>query len=83
MEWLFNVEHWLMTPAIPLWLVLLIVMTWSEVVEVPKRLRLIRQAKPEEKKKHYFLPAATVVGAGLLLWMVVIAIRIATQNGVN
>lgn len=75
MERLFSLEHWLMTPSIPLWLLLLILLTWPEI---PTRLRLARQAKPEEKQKQYFRLALEAVGAGLLVWLVVLAVRFAT-----
>jgi hypothetical protein len=76
MEWLFNAEHWLMKPSIPLWLLLLIVLTWPEI---PTRLRLLRQAKPEEKRKHYIRVAVEVVGACLLVWLTALAVTFAAQ----
>lgn len=76
MEWLFNAEHWLMKPSIPLWLLLLIVLTWPEI---PTRLRLLRQAKPEEKRKHYIRGAIEVVGACLLVWLTALAVTFAAQ----
>lgn len=76
MEWLFKAEHWLMTPSIPLWLLLLIVLTWPEI---PTRLRQLGLAKPEEKRKHYFRLVAECVGAGLLIWLVALAVTFATR----
>ena len=76
MEWLFNAEHWLMKPSIPLWLLLLIVLTWPEI---PTRLRLLRQAKPEEKRKHYIRVAVEVVGACLLVRLTALAVTFAAQ----
>ncbi|NGX17325.1 hypothetical protein [Wenzhouxiangella sp. XN24] len=80
MEWLFNAEQWLMAPAIPLWLVIFIVIFWPEI---PRRLRLVRQAKPEEKRKEYVFLVAALVVSGLLAWSVITYLMIALRSGVN
>ena len=80
MDWLFDAEHWLMAPAIPLWLVVLMVIFWPEI---PRRLRRARHAEPEEKSKEYAFLVAALVVVGLLAWSVITFLRIALHSGVN
>jgi hypothetical protein len=76
MDWAFKLEDWLSVPAIPLWVVLLIVLGWPNLLS---RIRHFREARPGEKMKPGLLLALDLGFAICLVALVASFIRLAPK----
>lgn len=75
MDWMFEIEDWLIAPAIPLWLVLLLMLIWPDFL---RRLREFRTAGSEDRSKRGLLLAVETIGLALVFWLMAISVSIST-----